>query len=524
MEISELRFDGMLRGFLREAREALARHLTTTEAGRLPSQYESAVYKTFEHFAQNHLRALYQGLERDNRAAALLSYSSLLRKPDRRLTDLRPVSLTADSEHLAAHVGGVLDTTWKRVAQRPQYLALHRLAQCPIKYGDTISVRIPVYMNACQAQPQWLSVPPDEFALRGPFLFNKTHTEPLAALYSACDSAEGSIAPSLQEFVERLAATQEEGGDRYPGPAFPQEEYRVYAEYLTELLGWNDRGSSCPLHLCTIAISDDLSNIPLGTAMIFSEKAIHPEAATEIHDLCFEVFDGFYKLESELYYRQQTALLVANWVNHEAKNWASDIGVIADRLFALEDIPQDLPNDLVALSKTVPITTELLRQMHLSAGGISIRYFRSNVRYMSRCLLKQATVSLDTDAVSPTRDVPRGLLLITMELLRNVVKHGRRAPADMDVCVSLSEDQGSLILSVKSWPHRGDIEAITTLDQLNRELVPALMFQPTLNRKIGAAIVKQLVAALGGAVTWRWDPLDTGEEATVTATCRIPCG
>jgi phosphoglucosamine mutase len=523
-ELEELRRNRDIRTFIKEARQVLKEGLPTKASHELPKRYENTIYQTLHHLATEHLRSYFaEKLGGSvNEAVILLSYSSLLKRPNRRITD-SPDRLSG-ADDLCSHITKVIDDKWNLISKRPNRFEIHQLAQSPVCPKDGVPVRVPIYISAVDIP--WS----DDFVVRPPFVYGKNNERDPVAAYFYCpfsetDPSEATVL--LEQFVESHARAQFDPEETYPAGHLPLEEYTLYLDYLRDLLYLVRGSNSTPLCLCTIAISDELSDVPLGTAMIFSDVAILPEMTTDIRDLCFDVFGAFYKIESESYSRQQTALLLANWINHEAKNWAAGIRNRAKELEKQynEGGPAEvfeIGERLKALAVTIPLTTELLRQLDLHADAMPLNDFRDNVKHILRAVINKGSANNFDCSLDSSLRVPRGLLVICMELIRNVQKHSIAVPrADVKVKVELEKDNGNLVLIVSSSPHNA-ATSIPNLESLNSAHSLALEDG---NNKLGGSLIKSLVSIMGGRVEWRWEPKTAPDnQIAVRVTCIVPSG
>lgn len=522
-ELNKLRRSPEIRKYVRDARQALKEGLSMKPADDLPKMYEKVVFDSLHYLAEEHLRAYFEDKFKGESKAAiiLLSYSSLLKQPNRRVMDLEPDHLSGGDETLRTHIKNIISEKWVPISKRRERLEIHRLAQRPVSPRDGVPQRIPIYISAFEIK--W----PEDLIVKGHFIYKIHDEENPVGAYIHCPLSDVDPAlPThrLRKFVQCLARSQFDQNDRYPIADLPTEEYLSYVDYIRELLLLGT--GPTPLCLCTIAISDDLSDVPLGTAMIFSERVVSPEVATGIREICFDVFNAFYKIESEAYSRRQSSLLLANWVNHEAKNWAAGIRNLAE---ALENNAQksggheyvlETGEDLKALATTIPLTTELLRQINLNADPKPLAEFNHEVIQILRAIIsKQSTESYHC-AIDADLRVPRGLLMICMELIRNVQKHNNAAPStDLKIRVELEKKNGSLVLTVTSSPHN---EAFTESDltRLNSEKASTLRLA---GNKLGGKLIKNLVEIMGGSIRWDWERIRNGENSiAVKATCEIP--
>jgi hypothetical protein len=251
--------------------------------------------------------------------------------------------------------------------------------------------------------------------------------------------------------------------ERYPDAS---TSYEGYERYINQLLGWS-RG----LWLCTVAVSDELTDLPLGTAMVFSENAPEPEIAARINALCFEVMNAIEKIERLALNLSDTSKALAAWVNHEAKGWFSVLDqqliqmrrltkklspdaheatqpegtgpAVRDRLVAIHDRLHDL--------KTyAPNVIELLNHFTgTESGQITGRAFEEQVSAYIRS--KELTPEVEV-AVGDVK-IPKALVIIAFEFIRNARKRREVKGGAFTLRVRLTKRFDAVVLEVSSAPH-----------------------------------------------------------------------
>lgn len=532
IQIKALRADAALRDSIARAKDALRDQLAFSSAREALPQYENVIKSALHHLARNHLQDLVKPeLAPGDKGVIVLSYSSRYAS---RVADFESPDPLDDPEgSLATHVGAVIEHDWKRALSKiPGMFELHRLAQCRINLQGSPPTRLPIYVSAT-AKPQWLGL--YDLASAPGFAIKTTNRSVDAALFELGDiSDDNDLQRRFIGFVEGYR-NAEETKRCYPSVDIAPDKYAAYVIYLKKLLA----AGAERLCLCTVAISDELSNVALGTAMLFTTVPLRPVTAAAVHAVCFELFNALHMVEARADERHKTASMVAHWVHHEAQHWATQMKGIASCLVSparLEDTPDEpdepdavrplldqseLAAELKALADVVPMTTELLRQLNRDiTKGIGPQKFTESIQTIFSAIAKQdgyATV-VDVDG-DWNGNVPYGLVPVALELVRNAVRYRVTTGGNKHIAVALKESGHFLCLRVSSEPqlrlNLSKIESLNAIDETEHlELGTDL-------RLTGSMLVKRIVRILGGDVHWQARSRADGQ-LVVTATCNIP--
>jgi hypothetical protein len=544
-QLKTLRCDPQIRNHILEVDRALKKDLRAQPVSDFLETYIETINAALHTLAREHLAPYYTSVTQryagsgkeaaatmlEDEAFVLLSYNSALGMPNSRVTDLKTDSLYAHERKMGAHIDSVLqdqERGWLSIAERNDRLEIHQLAQSPVIPHTGAPVRVSVYILSSTGEPVWLR----DFDERDGFIFDRSGHIPVGAIFRCSLLSEdiGSVATELKRFVETFFEKESGGSERYPTDPLTIG-YQAYVEYLKHLLLWESGDQTIPLCLCTIAISDELSNVPLGTAMIFSAQPIHPTIATGIHDLCFDLFNAFYKLEITASARQETALLVTNWVSHEATHWALGVKNHTAKLKGRKCAQCDSQNvdptivELEALATTIDLTTQLTKQMSSrEEPRLERPAFNHAVSEILLAVVPKACQNSYTPFSEYGEKITRALLLVCVELVRNGVRHKCASKmGDVRIEVRAQEDDSGVALIVKSEPHTQD--STDFLAELNALEMFSLdeAYDDKLGKRLGGRMVKRLMQILGGDVRWEWEPVEPGSSRyRVTAICSVP--
>lgn len=450
-----------------EAIHAIEETAAAWKAGLRPSLelvrgHHTAVRAALQVLSENYLARFFQSL--DQPAVILLNYQSALSASGEdgiRIADAEPRPLTShlpETMALVEHVRRVLDREWPHIRKAPNYFQLHRLAQLRVSLPGGSPRRTPVYVSPSPTRPTWADrLKPTN----PPGLLHNGQNRPSVALY--CPAAPGGITiEGLRVFALGVASHQQQV-HRYPDAS---TSYEGYERYINQLLGWN-RG----IWLCTVAVSDELTDLPLGTAMIFSEKAPEPEIAARINALCFEVMNAIEKIERLALNLSDTSKALAAWVNHEAKGWFS---VLDQQLIQLRRLtrrlfpevqeatqPEEKPPDVRGQLETIhdrlhdlktyaPNVIELLNHFTgKEAGQITGGAFREQVS----AYIRSKEVAPAVEVAVGDLKIPKALVIIAFEFIRNARKRREVKGGEFTLRVRLSQRFDAVVLEVHSAPH-----------------------------------------------------------------------
>ena len=325
-QLNSLRFDKYLREKISEVSTLITNQRAELVSGFIQS-YSQVICEALHRLASTHLQAYYEAsFERSpGPAVVLLSYrSSIVGKTDstRRVTDWRPDSLS-EFEHsnaLAYHVHKTIDELWIKELATKANFDLHSLAQKRISIPGFLDMRLPIYLSACQGTPYWMA---DRSVKREGYVIYRRDAKqkrPIAFFMSLPLQSNNVqlIGQVVQEFVREHRQAQFSTTNPYPKEDLTREQCDAYAAYLNQLMQFEgSEGGIKPLCLCTIAVSDELSNVALGTAMVFSTEAVDQQVAMGIHHICFDLLNALYKIEQEASLLRDLTSLVTAWVRHD---------------------------------------------------------------------------------------------------------------------------------------------------------------------------------------------------------------
>lgn len=570
--LEKLRRDPFLRGYVTELGELLRSERGFTPRPAFVETYKGIVVKSLHHLVTEHIRPYFTARIGDKAesevtypAAILISYNSNVVGIDnrqRRITDWIPDDLSpvTESARVSEHVRGILEREWlRKTSLRPNIVELHLLAQKRISISGSLPVRLPIYISARALTET--NNPKSWIRLGENFLMTDEVEDTEKADYEPPLSqgiffelpldelGQKRIGSALSKFVSKLEALQVNKHNSYPGRRIPIEDYEAYGGYLKSLLLYSDSsGVMTPLCLSTIAISDELSNVPLGTAMVIAPYDLDHDMAVGISHLCFDLFSAYYKTEQEASLLRETAFLVTAWVHHEAAHWSRYVSTQADHLtdqieeitgieegFADREVPtteniskrlssvtaqlSESSEELKAISIIAMLSTELLKQL----GGpttsvIQPAYFTEKIT----SLLKLYSHVEATLSVRCKRKFPRALLLICCELVRNADKHlSGKGIVTGKIAIDLEDQADTLSLTVTSEPHASqDAAALEALNNLRDSIHSNLDDYMQKEEQLGGLLIHMLADVMGGRAEWSW--VEMGQSRIrVKASCKL---
>jgi len=530
-QLSCLRADANIRDFLAKAEAALRSERWLMSAIEPPRAYSQVVKEAVHCLARDHIAFYVADFFREGGSAvppttALVSFSSSFGVPRARLTDYKCDALsTCNDAQFVPRLERELKTGWQEgLAQASRRFELHELAQRRVRMESSPAARIPVYVCPCTTQPSWLDTSGgsgDEqlnqknYSLCASHLIlDRSRNAPVASLICLPlhDLAQSSARlEAAYQYLKNIEDPGEKSIDD-PNRELERTHYDAYVSYLSKLLNYGTPQVPSHLCLCTIAVSDELSNLRLGSVMLFSEDPCLPLLAAGIHDLCHDFFDALYKIEMAAHIRQETSLSVTRWLAHEVSNWAS---CLANAVKPVEDaLKQDdvrregkvkveavrtCTDNVRAVAISLPSTADFLRQFMRNANAtVLIQEFEAKLHMAFSAQAPAYVERLTfTSRMVPGKTIPVGLLLAALELTRNAYANKDQYLAkDWRVSVDLFEERGSLVLQVDSAPQ--DEDGI-------RKLRDAVRGADGAERGLGIRLIKQVVATLGGALTTEGD-------------------
>jgi hypothetical protein len=240
------------------------------------------------------------------------------------------------------------------------------------------------------------------------------------------------------------------------------EDIANYAPYLKGLI--DGTAGECT-GFVTTAISDELSNVPLGTLMLFSREPIDPSIVQSLQHLSFDLFGALYKTEQESVIRHNLTALMVTWMYQEATDWSERLRDAVRTLQGANAARAGL-KPLEALAETAAAPIELFKQIvGVSATGVTGEQFRQMVEatFDSVSLPLSRKFSMDGLPV-----IPRYLALICLALIRfasrSIVEDHAQKPS---IDVRLKRTGDKLRLWIESSPHYEDAELEEALTIMN---------------------------------------------------------
>ena len=528
-QLNSLRFDKYLREKISDVRTLITNQRGESVRG-FTQAYNQVICEALHRLAVAHLQAYYDASFESSPgpAVVLLSYrSSIIGQTDsaRRVTDWQPDSLSKSEQSvaLAHHVYKTIDELWNKKLASVANFDLHSLAQKRISIPGFLDMRLPIYLSACQGATNWMADPSVE--REGPVIYRKVakQKQPIAFFMDLPLQSNNMqrIGRAVQEFVRDHRQTQFSVDNPYPKEELTQEQGDAYTAYLNQLMKFEGSENTVkPLCLCTIAISDELSNVALGTAMVFSTEAVDQQVAMGIHHICFDLLNALYKIEQEASLLRDLTFLVTAWVHHESKNWSKSVtryvqGIrkhvkelskeksgnqappSAERLTKIAD-------DLEAVAETAVISTQLLEQFSdTGSESLTKEMFEEKVKLLVR-LKRDVEVKRNITAEG---SIPRGVLLVCCELIRNADRHrAGKGEGKGKMIVELKQHQNTLRLTVTSEPHDlteglKKLKAVVLQDSFDVSGASAT------KSGLGGILIGRLAKVLNGTARWDWEPI-----------------
>ena len=163
-----------------------------------------------------------------------------------------------------------------------------------------------------------------------------------------------------------------------------------------------------------------------------------------------------------------------------------------------------IADDLTAVAETAVISTQLLRQFSDARyASLTTEDFKQNV---------QLLVSLKRDVevtctITAEGSIPRGVLLVCWELIRNADSHrASRGERKGKMIVDLKQHENALRLTVTSEPHdltKGLKKLTTVALQDSFDISEASATKSGL----GGILIGRLAKVLNGTARWDWEPI-----------------
>jgi hypothetical protein len=215
----------------------------------------------------------------------------------------------------------------------------------------------------------------------------------------------------------------------------------------------------------TTAISDELSNVPLGTLMLFSREPIDPSIVLSLQHLSFDLFGALYKTEQESVIRHNLTALMVTWMYQEAADWSNRLRE-AVRTLREKKAAQPALKSLEALAETAAAPIELFKQI----VGVSVTEVPTDqFRRMVESTFESLSMPLDgTLSIDGLPSIPKYLALICLALIRfaaRLLVEDRTKSASIDIGIERKGEK--LRLRMKSSPHYQDQELEDAVRMMN---------------------------------------------------------
>jgi len=242
-----------------------------------------------------------------------------------------------------------------------------------------------------------------------------------------------------------------------------------------------------------MAVSDELSNEPLGTLMIFSTTGVHPELAWELHELAFEFANAVRKVEVEAGSRREITKQTYEFLNHEIRHAEIAIQRVRD-LEVAKGISRAL---LYILKSSLSVAGVEVAEEFLQADELFNR-----VKYFEKIYPGQ--VSLLPEHLSNLEKSFRldwRFAFILIEAIRNGVRHAvTDQRAKVLAHVGFTSDN-ALTLNCQSEPH--------SVQDINNhiEMMNAPLVSPVTQSQRGIRWIKLFCSELNHSVYWSAEKL-----------------
>lgn len=423
--------DPKLKKALRTAEQTLPRYgPPATEADR--DRYATELSGILRMFGERHLRPYVEsdvgsGEQSAKNVCAVLSYTSrLLRKS--RVSDFRPIKIIAGKDgEIDVHVDDLLKRVWlEKLSRDPKRVELNELAQRATCGADGLISRKPIIVSLEQAGSGT-----SEFEEEATWRVRVPAAGPV-------DEAVRILRSFVLQHRERQ---NQKNGKRYPlnENSISQEAFTGYVTYLRELL---QPSADCFLTLTTIALSDELTDLPLGSVMLFSDRAIDASLARNIHHLCFYVVNAIYKWEGRMEERRSQTEILLSWFRHETVHWVRANSFVVDRL---QDANPDIP---AAVQSIRDVATMADATIDLIGSSTKSDSNPAELRHALDAAQRLNGAKATVEMLVSCDSFPVVMRAVCMELSLNAFK--ARAAA---IAISLDEEANDWVLRVTSSPH-----------------------------------------------------------------------
>jgi hypothetical protein len=517
--ITEIRENPEFHRLIKEIKGELNSALYVREWNDLSENFKSKIAKVLTVLGEKHLAKYWQeckGKMKDEVSDvcfALISYTSIVRTFSDESSirvpnhpDYLTIPLTRINASIKKNLDMVLKKYWKeKILPKKNHIEIHKVAQLKYRFEAQGEKHLFIYVNSTSHGKLPETELWERFIITDSFLYDHEKKSPDAAVFFFPENKE-ELPLKLHSFFQQLQKHIDISDSVITG--IPQqgqenEPYRDYADYIGRLLSGpssNHDIKSESLCLCTIAVTDELSDIPLGTVMLFTDRIVPPGVAIGLHDLCFELFDALHKLESDIQQRHKTAWLLSNWTDHELAHWHMDAERIAGRLDECEcpsknNNIRELAQELRDLAIEVKRCGQLFALYQEQGVNIDSEEFRKEIEAVLRKRTKAIGRSKDSYELSIELPewgrIPAVLLPVTVELIRNAFRHS----SAVIIKVSYEKKNGNIVLSVSSpIKKKSDYSQIKSI--LTENYIPESSTKPH-----GLWLIKTILRPQGGRIT-----------------------
>ncbi|MBU0473127.1 MAG: hypothetical protein KKF62_03060 [Bacteroidetes bacterium] len=208
--------------------------------------------------------------------------------------------------------------------------------------------------------------------------------------------------------------------------------YDTIRDSLKKILNYRESIIKNGCHLYTVSISDEISDEPMGTIMIFSQQNISISAMYELHELAYDYITALRKVEitSQETYHNFYPLLEASsfMIKHELNNLFSSIN---SAIIGIQSNSYDNNHGLDIIQNSTNCTSIILnsyRKMLLDKPDLidaSISCVDLVAKIKKTWVDSRHQIELNVDDSCLFKNILGGNLLIgvVFELLRNASKH-----------------------------------------------------------------------------------------------------
>ncbi len=476
-------------------------------------QYRNLIIKGLNRLVETYARKLFgSNVANISACSFLLNYDSLMFPSQfQRFARIRqPNSLPAREKHakderLAEYVNLVVDNIFEKVAASFQ---LHSFAQEKIFYhkGLNTYVRTPLFL-VCEDKIERYEC--RQFKLE---VENKWTIESFRYV-------EDAFLKFVNDERERLGYQR-----------FELSDLRAYLYYLTYLTAIDcetnfslvrqkefeqefdvdpDKLSTIEFHrnvlrnleikginLCVIAVSDELSDHPLGTAMVFYGGQLSENVALKMHELFFEYLNALRKVELERVSSRDTLQFLSHEVGHEA------------------EIVEGL-DDIEAIRTSIRSFLTLMHAAAFEAGFDVKEEVRLNditKRFESLGKIHAGKIHCEIGALHREKyDWREAFILV--EAVRNGIRRASSWP-DLKVEIRVGLDEkGKLDYECTTQPH--------SLQDPQKEIEKLNSIQPdVLRQQRGIRWIKRYASELGYQCMWKSNSLGSSNQYQIIFTLK----